>query len=310
MRQAILSSLAALLLAIGLPAVLLEPMDEPEPLVLVIEQPQRKEIVETTVTIRRGDEFLTLPVEEYLVGVVWSEMPMSFAGEALKAQAVAARTFTEKQMERGKHADCDLCADPSCCQAWSPEEGPGRELARQAVEDTAGEVLTYAGELIDAVFFSCSGGRTEDAVAVWGSEVPYLRSVESGGEEEASVYASTVTLTADALQRLLPEANLTGAPETWPGEPTRTAGGGVASLELGGYAYSGTELRARLGLRSTNFTVTAVEDGLCFRVLGYGHRAGLSQYGANAMAQSGSDYQEILAHYYTGTALTKWEATG
>lgn len=307
MRQAILSALAALLLAVGLPAVLLEPVEEPEPLVLIIEQPQENEAPETSVTIRRGDELWSLPLEEYLVGVVWSEMPMSFAREALKAQAVAARTFTEKQMERGKHTGCDLCADPSCCQAWSPEDSTGRELARQAVEDTAGEVLTYRGALIDAVFFSCSGGRTEDAVAVWGSEVPYLRSVESGGEEGASVFSSTVTLYADELRALLPEAALTGAAETWPGEETRTAGGGIASLKLGGYAYSGTELRSRLGLRSTNFTVSAVENGLCFHVLGYGHRVGLSQYGANAMAQSGSSYREILAHYYTGAVLTKWE---
>lgn len=307
MRQAILSAVAALLLAIGLPAVLLEPVEEPEPLVLIIEQPQEKKAPETTVSIRRGDELWKLSLEEYLVGVVWSEMPMSFAGEALKAQAVAARTFTRKQMERGKHTDCDLCADASCCQAWSPEDGPGRELARQAVEDTAGEVLTYGGELIDAVFFSCSGGRTEDAVAVWGSEVPYLRSVESGGEEDASVFSSTVTLYADELRALLPEATLTGTPETWPGEETRTAGGGIALLTLGGYAYSGTELRSRLGLRSTNFTVTALDDGLCFHVLGYGHRVGLSQYGADAMAQSGSNYREILTHYYTGAVLTKWE---
>lgn len=307
MRQAILSALAALLLAMGLPAVLLEPVEEPEPLVLIIGQPQENEVPETTVSIRRGDELWRLPLEEYLVGVVWSEMPMSFAGEALKAQAVAARTFTEKQMERGKHTDCDLCADPSCCQAWSPEDGSDREPARQAVEDTAGEVLTYGGALIDAVFFSCSGGRTEDAVAVWGSEVPYLRSVESGGEEDASVFSSAVTLYADELRALLPEATLTGAPETWPGEETRTAGGGIASLELGGYAYSGTELRSRLGLRSTNFTVSAVENGLCFHVLGYGHRVGLSQYGANAMAQSGSNYREILAHYYTGATLKKGE---
>ena len=328
MRQALLSGVSALLLAVLLPGWLLraQTQDRAEPVVLIIDLPAEKENPpvqpERMVRVRKGAETLQLPLEEYLVGVVLSEMPASFAPEALKAQAVAARTFTLRQMTRGgKHDDCDLCADSTCCQAWTTREELAAKLgaswngywekASAAVEETSGQVLTYGGELIEAVYFSCSGGTTEDAAAVWGSEVPYLQSVSSDGEENASKYRSQVTVSLETFCRRIteaaPEAKLSGKPMSWFGETQRTEGGGVESMQIGGVAFRGTELRTMFHLNSTKFSVAVTGDGIEFDVLGYGHRVGMSQYGANAMAQEGYDYQQILAHYYTGAEVTQAE---
>lgn len=325
MRQALLVGVSALLMAVILPGWLLTPEgeEEQESIVLIIQQPEEKKAVKETmlVSIRRGATVLELPLEEYLVGVVLSEMPASFELEALKAQAVAARTFTLRQMAGGKHDDCDLCADSTCCQAWTSQEDMAAKLgdaweqywakAETAVLATEGQVLSYDGQLIEAVYFSCSGGTTEDAVAVWGSEVPYLQSVTSKGEEQAAKYSSQVTVDLDLFQdRILeraPDANLSGAPAGWFGETVLTEGGGVHTMEVGGVCFEGTALRTMFGLNSTKFTVAITQDGIEFDVLGYGHRVGMSQYGANAMAKAGSSYLEILTHYYTGTKVEVYE---
>ncbi|MBQ7801263.1 MAG: stage II sporulation protein D [Oscillospiraceae bacterium] len=255
----------------------------------------------------------SMELEEYLVGVVLAEMPVDFEEEARKAQAVVARTFTLRSREGGKHDNAAVCTDSGCCQAYlAPEdylarggtqEGIGN--MRAAVEATAGEVLTYEGALIEATYFSCSGGSTEDAVAVWGTDVPYLRAVDSPGEENAAHYTDTVTFTRAEFGKAL-ALDLTGEPESWLGSVTYTAGGGVDTMKIGGVSFSGTTLRRLLGLRSTAFTMTAGEDSITVTTRGYGHRVGMSQYGADAMAVSGSGYEEILAHYYQGTVLTRW----
>ena len=168
--------------------------------------------------------------------------------------------------------------------------------------DTAGQVLTYKGELIEAVYFSSSGGTTEAAVAVWGADYPYLQSVESPGEEASRYHRDTVVFRKEDLQGLL-DRDLPGEPEDWFGETAYTAGGGVATLDIAGETYTGTELRTLLGLRSTAFSIRVEGDTITITTQGYGHRVGMSQYGANAMAQSGAAYDAILAHYYPGTEL-------
>lgn len=251
-----------------------------------------------------------MELEAYILGVVLGEMPADFECEALKAQAVVARTFTARRFAQPKHTDAQTCVSPACCQAYCSvdryyEKG-GTEAAvekvRSAVLATRNQVLTYGGALIEATYFSCSGGKTEDAQAVWGTAVPYLQATESPGEEAASHYMDTVTFTAQQLQALL-SAQLTGAPESWLGEVTYTRGGGVDTLQLGGVTYQGTELRKKLGLRSTAFVMTIVGDTVTVTTKGYGHRVGMSQYGADAMAVQGSTYEQILAHYYQGTCL-------
>jgi len=249
--------------------------------------------------------------DRYLVGVVLAEMPTGFEPEALKAQSVAARTYLRKaQLTGGKHGDGSVCQDPNCCQGYiSAEEylacggtREGLEKVRSAVADTSGTVLTYEGELIEATYFSCSGGSTENAVAVWGMEVPYLQAVDSPGEEEARVFCHQVSFTMEEFQDALGVA-LEGDPEDWFGTVTYTEGGGVDKLTVGSQIYTGTQLRSLLGLRSTAFSVRTEGETITITTKGYGHRVGMSQYGANAMAVAGSTYQEILAHYYPGTEL-------
>lgn len=251
-----------------------------------------------------------MELDDYLTGVVLGEMPADFEPEALKAQAVVARTYTLRVCDSGKKHSGGICTDSVCCQSYiSPEEyisqGGTRasvDKIRGAVAATHSQVLTYGGELIQATYFSCSGGRTEDAVAVWGADVPYLRSTDSPGEEGAAHYTDTVCFSARAFASAL-GIGLAGNPTTWLGDVTYTDGGGVDTMIIGGMTFRGTELRQRLALRSTAFTMTATRDGITVTTKGYGHRVGMSQYGADAMAASGSTYTQILAHYYQGTEL-------
>jgi len=178
----------------------------------------------------------------------------------------------------------------------------------KACADTAGTVLTYEGELIEATYFSCSGGETESALAVWGAEIPYLQSVASPGEEGSAAYEQTLTFTPEAFAGAL-GSELTGSPKDWFSITTYTEGGGVAAMTIGGTVYSGTQLRSLLGLRSTAFTLEAKDSGITITTRGYGHRVGLSQHGANAMAASGSSCKEILAHYYPGTVIAPLEGS-
>ncbi len=256
-----------------------------------------------------------MKMTDYLTGVVLAEMPADFEQEALKAQAVVARTYTLKaQVTGGKHADGSVCTESTCCQGWMDPDtylrsgGSGEDLEkiRNAVLDTSGYVLTYEGTLIEATYFSCSGGSTEDAVAVWGRDFPYLRSVDSPGEAQGSHYTDTVSFTPQSFAEAL-GVSLSGTPDTWFGYTTYTAGGGVNSMIIGAKEYKGTQLRSMLKLRSTAFTVE-IQDGIIYiTTKGYGHRVGMSQYGADAMAAAGSTYSQILAHYYQGAVLTRWE---
>ena len=260
--------------------------------------------------VNRAGNLQQMDLREYLVGVVLAEMPASFESEALKAQAVVARTYTRKRMEAGKHGQAAVCMDSGCCQGWRSWEDylaqGGKQSAvekvRAAVADTDGLVLRYEGRLIDATYFSCSGGVTEDAVAVWGQDVPYLKSVQSPGEEEAPRFSDSVTFSPGDFAGKL-GLSAAGDPGSWFGTVTYTAGGGVETMVIRGKRFSGTQLRSKLGLRSTAFEIQVSGDKITVTTRGFGHRVGMSQYGAQAMAQSGSSFSEILAHYYTGTEL-------
>lgn len=257
-------------------------------------------------------------MDEYLLGVLCCEMPLDFEQAALQAQAVASRTFTLYHCQKAKHADADVCNQANCCQAWKSEAQLAelfgtewtarREKAAQAIAATDGQVLTQNGELINAVFFSCSGGMTEPAAAVWGGEVSYLQAVDSPGEEIAASYTGQTAVPLELFRQTLtgaqPSVDLSGAPAGWFGTVAYTQGGGVASMEIGGVSFPGTQLRSLFGLNSTWFTVAVAEEQILFQTRGKGHRVGLSQYGAQAMALQGSTYDQILTHYYTGVTLT------
>ena len=292
-----------------------EPSQPQQDYVLVIEE--RAQPAAQTVAVKTDGSVAELPLDEYLTGVVMAECLPSFSAETLKAQAVAARTFAEKTAQSHKHADADVCADPACCQAY---ENPAalreklgaayeayREKAASAVRDTAGQTLRYGGELIDAVYFSCSGGRSEPAAAVWGGDVPYLRSVESPGEEDCGKFEGRFAFSLyefrGRLQAADPSAVFSVLPQDWFGKITRSDGGGVLTAQLGGAEFTGTQLRSLFSLPSTNMSF-AVEGGdVVITTRGYGHRVGMSQYGAEAMARSGADYRAILQHYYTGVEI-------
>ena len=293
----------------------------------VLLTPQEETIFETTVSAQTepledtrilvlSEESQTIEMElcDYLTGVVLAEMPVSFEDEALKAQSVVARTYIIRASKgASKHDSAVVCMDSACCQGYlAPDTflikgGNERDVQRirELIAETAGEVLTYEGELIEATYFSCSGGVTEDAVAVWGADVPYLQSVESPGEEHAAHYTDTVTFSAEEFASRL-GISLTGRPSGWFSNITYTEGGGVASIKIGTESFSGTQLRRLLGLRSTAFEIATEDDSISVTTRGYGHRVGMSQYGANAMAASGSAYGEILTYYYQGTQLTAY----
>ena len=325
MRARILAGLAASLTVLAIPGAILgmgwperpvtqrpEAAQTPAPSerrVQAIVIHQAEETVagdaQKTVTVCIDGVERQLSLSDYLLGVLMGEMPADFPLEAMKAQAVAARTYTLRRLEQGGV----LSDDPAECQAYDdPETAETRygtgweeilERYRRGVAETDGQVLTYDGELIAATYFSCSGGRTESAQAVWGGAVPYLVSVESPGEEGAAAYESQVTLDmADFLGTLDISSPAVG-------EITYTEGGGVDTMEIGGKTFAGTELRSLLNLRSTCFTMEITADQVTFTVRGFGHRVGMSQYGAKAMAEAGASYEEILERYYPGTELEK-----
>ena len=284
------------------------------------DEPDRAPVpVPETVRLLDGGERIELPMQDYLVGVLAGEMPVSFAPAALRAQAVAARTYTLYCASGPKHPGADLCSDPGCCQAWLGEEQLRRDwgeayeerirILRAAVEDTAGEYLCYEGEPVFAAFHASSAGATEDCGAVWNPR-PYLISVPSP-ESAAEVphYVSRLVCAPldfrDTLLSAHPEADLSGEPESWLGPLEEDESGRVAICTLGGLRLRGTEIRKLFGLRSTAFTLTLEDEGFCFTVTGSGHGVGMSQYGAEVMARNGADYREILAHYYPGTLLVR-----
>ena len=269
----------------------------------------------SAVTVMLNGTPTELPLEDYVAGVVAAEIPNDFPEEALRAQAVAARTYAVYKLFRGRpeaHPEADLCDDYRHCAAWrdiAVETAAGSDLSRvqQAVQDTAGEILTYDGQPIAAVFHCVSGPRTEAARDVWGEDIPYLQSAVSPGGSAYNGYEDAVTLSADdfrtAVADTFPSADLSGAPNTWFKASVRSEAGGVITVELGGVTVEGSAIRELFGLQSTNFTLTTTEDSITFHTIGYGHGVGLSQYGARYMAEQGASYAEILAHYYLNTAL-------
>jgi len=312
----------AIAMGIGLPALLVtaviwkgngEKPQQPENNAL----PTQTTTVSTqtiTVPVITGDQTVQMELEEYLLGVLLAEVPADFATEAIKAQAVAARTFTLRScLQTGNHTPNAVCTDSSCCQGYlSPlryiqQGGTSAQIDkfRSALSETADQVVCYEGELIVAAYFSCSGGSTEDALAVWGQDYPYLQSVESPGEEHAAYYTDQKEFTVQAFEEAL-GITLSGVPGSWFGVITYTQGGGVKTADICGVTFTGTDLRKKLSLRSTAFTLAASETGITVYTRGQGHRVGMSQYGADAMARSGSDYRQILLHYYPGTGVQSY----
>lgn len=262
-----------------------------------------------------------LGLDEYLYGVVSSEMPANFEIEALKAQAVVARTYTiyQSTYNKNKHPDADICDSYACCQAWiSKEERMAKWDSGEAesnwnkivnaVDSTSDKIIVYNGKPINAFFHANSGGTTESSLNIWGGiDYPYLKSVETAGEDGYTQYSSEAKFSKEELSQKMKEKyadfEIDYDQEDCIKILEYTTSGRVKTIKIGNKEIAGTEARTILGLKSTNFSVAIEGDEIKFSVTGYGHGVGMSQTGADSMAKSGADYQAIIKHFYTGVEI-------
>lgn len=276
-----------------------------------------------TITLLHKDtkKIEEIELDEYLYGVVSAEMPASFEEEALKAQAVVARTYTIYKIVNndGKHDDADICDDSSCCQAWiskedrlekwkEEERNSNWEKIVSSVNDTKGKIITYEGKPINAFFHSNSGGETEAPVNVWGgSGYPYLQSVSTSGEDAYSQYSSNAEFTKKEFEEKIKEEHSDFKIDYSKKDCIKikeyTEGNRVKTITIGNLELSGVEIRNIFGLRSANFEVTIEDDKIKFEVVGYGHGVGMSQTGADSMAKEGKNFEDIIHHFYTGVKI-------
>lgn len=250
---------------------------------------------------------IQISLEDYIIGVVGAEMPASFQTEALKAQAVAARTYALSRTTNGETLTATTShqvykTNEQLKATWGASFSTYYNKIKSAVEATKGEYISYNGKYIDAVYFSTSNGKTEDAVNVWGESKPYLKSVDSPWDTKVSSFSSSKTISMSTISSKL-GVNLTSASQIVIN--STTIGNRVKSITVCGKEFTGVQIRTLLGLRSADFTVTQNGNNIVFSTKGFGHGVGMSQYGANEMAKTGKTYRQILTHYYTGVQITK-----
>ncbi len=255
------------------------------------------------------NEITNINLEDYIIGVVAAEMPASFELEALKAQAVAARTFAMYKKET-RNLDYDLIKgvkdqaykdNKTLLAQWKVNFFTNYLKIRQAVEETQGQVLTYNGEVINAFYFSMSNGYTENCELVFAQDLPYLNSVSSKWDNESlnnysytinfskEDFCSSLGITCDSVEIQ---------------DITKSDSNRVLTITINNQTFKGTEMRSKLGLRSTDFDIVMNESGVMITTRGYGHGVGMSQYGANGMAKEGYSYEEIVKYYYQNTEIT------
>mgnify|MGYP000079185653 CR=1 FL=1 len=254
----------------------------------------------------------TIPLEEYIVGVLAGEMPINFDIEALKAQAVASRSYALKRIEYNKDKEYDVVDsilnqvyldNEYLKKAWGNNYVKNINKLRKAVNATIDEYLSYNSLVVDALFFSTSNGYTEDSQAVFNFECDYLKSVESPWDSEvSSAYLTNKTL---SLKEFYQKLNLPYNKNLNVEILKRSSTNRILLLKINNQEFKGTELYSKLSLRSTDFTITLLGDNVKITTKGYGHGVGMSQYGALGMAKKGYTYEEILKHYYKNTFITK-----
>lgn len=269
-----------------------------------------------------------MELEEYIKGVVAAEMPAEFEVEALKAQAVAARTYAFSRMKGiysvkdNIHNGSDICTDPGHCQAWVSKQTAMKRWGifsaikywnkiDKAVNETRNIIITYNNNIANPLFHSNSGGRTENAEDVWdGVEVPYLKSVRSDGEDVTSEFKSTITIEVkeftDKLKNEYSDFKINDKDIIKDIKIVDfTAGGRVKTIKTGNHVLKGTDFRRIFSLRSANFKVEKGDDkNLKITTYGNGHGVGMSQWGANNLAKLGGSYDEIIKYYYKGVELS------
>lgn len=264
---------------------------------------------------RANGEIERVPLEEYVVGVVAGEMPVSFDLEALKAQSVASRSYVLRKMKYTKQEEYDV-VDTVMNQVyldevqlknnWKDKYVEYVSKIREAVNATSMEYLEYDGEVINAMFFSTSNGYTEDSDVAFSSRLPYLRSVESSWDEEvASAFYASKSI---SLQEFYERLGLNYDKNLQVEILERSSSNRIVRLKINGVEFRGRDVYSRLGLRSCDFEFVLIGNNVEIKTKGFGHGVGMSQYGALGMARKGYSYQEILSHYYTGTELVKLDS--
>lgn len=268
---------------------------------------------EQQIRVKRSDGNIeTMNIEDYLVGVVSSEVPVSFEKEAIKAQAVAARTYAMKQIENSKTRDYDVTDDimtqvyqddNKLREKWQNNYDKYINKIKDCVSSTEGEYITYDDEIIYAFFFSTSNGKTEDNKNVFGADLPYLKIVDSSFDENETT--SFITTTEFNLSDFYNKLGINYSEELSITDINKTESGRVYSLKINGVEFKGRTFQSKLSLRSADFEITKNTDKVIIQTKGYGHGVGMSQYGANALAKQNKNYEEILEYYYQGTKIKK-----
>ncbi|MEH6942837.1 stage II sporulation protein D [Bacillus sp. JJ722] len=271
-------------------------------------------VVEVAVLRSADNKVSKLPLEKYIVGVVAAEMPAEFELEALKAQALTARTYIVNHMMNGssnkalKGADVTDTVDDQVYKSddelkaqWGADYNWKYKKVAQAVLETEGQIITYGGKPITATFFSTSNGFTENSEAIWPSPYPYLKSVESPWDKQSPKFYDRKVVSVEQFEKSLgvniKDKNSIGS------IIKRTPGKRVASVKINGKVISGKDVREKLGLRSSDFSWERKGDSIIITTKGYGHGVGMSQYGANGMAKEGKNYEQIVKHYYSGIQI-------
>ncbi len=299
------------------------PYPYPSPSPLPQKEAVTAEKVKITVYNASQNKSQEMDLEEYIMGVVAAEMPADFSLEALKAQAVAARTFAYGRMtgvyssKQGMHDGTDICTESTHCQAWIGKEAALKKWSllfasrnwgkiERAVNDTKGLIVVYQGNIANTLFHASSSGKTENVEEVWtGSPVPYLQSVDSSGDEASKGYVTPKLFTTEQivqeLRKKYPQEEFDEDIAENMEILNYTTGGRVKTLKIGNITMKGTEFRTLLGLRSASFVIEQAGDGkVKITTTGHGHGVGMSQWGADSLAKRGGTYREILEHYYTG----------
>lgn len=266
-----------------------------------------KSSVSEITVYRSNGSVINLNMTDYLIGVVSSEMPASFNLEALKAQSVLARTYVLKAKQTGKkltdtvntqsYIDIDQMKNK-----WGNSFNTYYNKIKKAVENTNGEYLSYNGNYIEALYHSTNNGKTESSLDVFGNYYPYLISVSSEYDKNASSYLRTINMPLDTISNKL---GLSLNNDSVISILSYTDGSNIKEININGNNFSGKKVRELLGLRSADFDISISDNNANITTRGYGHGVGMSQYGANGMANAGYSYKDILSHYYPGTTLTK-----
>ena len=252
-----------------------------------------------------------VPLEEYVTGVLAGEMPISFEIEALKAQAVAARSYVMVQIERNINNDYDVVDTvmnqvyldrPHLMSVWKESYIDNINKLKLAVISTKGEYISYDDRVAEALFFSTSSGLTENSEDVFSNKVSYLRSVDSHWDEDSPAFSNTATYSLKEFYTML---NLDYNENLEITNIDRTSTGRIKSLIINDKTFSGSSVASKLSLRSSNFDIILEDTKVIIKTKGYGHGVGMSQYGANGMAIEGYNYKDILKHYYTNVEIKK-----